>query len=627
MIEEDPIKAQDPKEDITAKYLKAYGDPRDMGKPAKVDEPDVFNTPELKELSTKFGYEPDVKRDDIKYSLFHAFPTAGVNDNSVFGKVKQTLWSYYRPSIETAKVPIRTVEQVLSGASGMIAILGDVMHQSEFDKEARRAEGFDEETIARWDTLANGVQALGEKGKTFFNSRMETGWEAADQRIYGGELHENFSYERVVGGVVGGITSVGIAYLGGTTMRAFGASKGVSVLAGASILGFTETEDVYWKVRENMMELGMSEDKARASALATYGLTAAAFTALENIQFNRWLEGGTGYFWTDIIRNMATEGIEEATQTLLHNAVNMTLGGDEEQKLWQGFIESVLVGALTGGVFGGMSSNKVNQIDTIIRKAKAAGGVTDADISQMLEIAGEVLKKNKGKIDALSKERFGQLAAEIDKVNAKQAKAEQEKNVKDLQKPTPVVTVKKEPLVVSPGQHPGNSESVIKYLNRYLTKETIEGLSATERMRLYNSSTALRDFSQDPEAFPETRKKVSNAVAEIDKALEQGLVDQGTADLAKYLVTEVNPDFDADATIEFVYEVTDSNEIFAKEKLATAEQLAKSYAEKYQNLVSSSGNVGSGLNHSSDYNNFTPKQPEYGSRKDAQAAAAAMLET
>ena len=64
-----------------------------------------------------------------------------------------------------------------------------------------------------------------------------------------------------------------------------------------------------------------------------------------------------------------------------------------------------------------------------------------------------------------------------------------------------------------------------------------------------------------------------------------------------------------------------------KKFTATAEELAIFYAEKYQNLVSSSGNVGSGLNHSSDYNNFTPKQPVYGSRKDAQAAAAAMLET
>ena len=488
---------------------------------------------------------------------FEALMPNGQTDEGFFAKARDFVLTPIVAREEATKALVRGTEGLVASMSGVIAIMGDTNILTPEEKTRGLARGMSPESIAKFDAWAVKLKEIGETSKDFWSDAQTEGWAVSDRpEIWQGGLFENMSYVRLVSEVAGAIPSIGAGMLAATAATMVGAPAGVSTLAGATLLGLTQADDVYWNIKENMLKKGDSLETARKKALALYGVTAVVLTALEKLQLDRFMGGGKGFVLKDMLEGFATESVEELLQGLTMNAVNKYWGGQESLSMMEGIAESMLIGGITGGLFGGATSNKVNRVDALIKKGLDNKDFTQKELDDSLVIMADVLKRNGGKIDKMTVDRVNALKGMIAKVRVENQKAEVVENVAAL----PTVKVKKQPLEVPDGQHPGNSQSVVEYLSHYLPHETITALSPQERMRLYNSSTALRDFSQDPESFPEAQQKVKTAVEQIDAAVAEGRTDEGTADLAKYLVSEVNPDFDSDATIEFINEVNEATD-------------------------------------------------------------------
>ena len=101
---------------------------------------------------------------------------------------------------------------------------------------------------------------------------------------------------------------------------------------------------------------GLSEDDAKRKALFPATINLISTSALELAPILKFLKGGKGKsFLKNLYGGAMIEGSTEGLQQLSQNLV-AKLGYDEARNLTDGLIDSVIGGAGSGGIVGGVSS-------------------------------------------------------------------------------------------------------------------------------------------------------------------------------------------------------------------------------------------------------------------------------
>jgi hypothetical protein len=197
----------------------------------------------------------------------------------------------------------------------------------------------------------------------------------ANPEIWQGKFMENPSYTRGIATVVQAIPSLAAGYV------ITAATK--NPWAGASVLGLVDGMSARGEARE--------AGKSVKTQDMTAGAVAIVNTLLEKIPLEKFFGGGKGKI-AGTIEGAVTEGGTEALQTMWENTV-AKIGYDESRELMAGVVESLLVGAVTGGTLGGMSSNTTKSIDRAFNKLRLAG-MSEEAINELTYNAAVELAKN-----------------------------------------------------------------------------------------------------------------------------------------------------------------------------------------------------------------------------------------
>jgi hypothetical protein len=198
--------------------------------------------------------------------------------------------------------------------------------------------------------------------------------------IWKGSFMENPSYSRGVATVMSAVTSLGTAYAITVATK--------NPLAGAVALGLIDGAGQRGEAREAGASVATQD--------AAFYLSTIGTTILEKIPLMKFLEGGKGKV-AGTVGGFFAEGLTESAQQFWQNTI-AKFGYEPTRKFTEGMLESFIVGAATGGVFGGFTSHNASRVDSAITKLKLAGA-TDAEIEKMGYNAAVHLAENSKEID------------------------------------------------------------------------------------------------------------------------------------------------------------------------------------------------------------------------------------
>lgn len=188
-----------------------------------------------------------------------------------------------------------------------------------------------------------------------WNKISETGWEARDPKIWRGSFMENPS---IVRAIAMGFESAPMLGLAATVTVA---TK--SPTTGAAVLGAMQASEQY----QEMRDAGFSTNES----IAMFGVNTAVLTTLEKMPLEGFMKGGT--FGKRVIRGVVQEGlIEEPTQQIWSNAVEK-LGWNDSKSLFDGLVESIVAGSISGGAIGAVMPSRIPKIEEAIKKAEEKG--------------------------------------------------------------------------------------------------------------------------------------------------------------------------------------------------------------------------------------------------------------
>lgn len=202
----------------------------------------------------------------------------------------------------------------------------------------------------------------------------------ANPEIWKGSFMENPSYTRGVATVMSAVTSLGTAYAIAVATK--------NPLAGAAALGLIDGS----LQRGEAREAGAS----KATQDAVFYLSTIGTTVLEKIPLMKFSEGGKGKV-AGAVGGFFAEGLTESAQQFWQNSI-AKFGYEPTREFTEGMLESFIVGAATGGAFGGFTSHNAARVDSAITKLKLAGA-TDAEIEKMGHNVAVHLAENSKAID------------------------------------------------------------------------------------------------------------------------------------------------------------------------------------------------------------------------------------
>lgn len=197
----------------------------------------------------------------------------------------------------------------------------------------------------------------------------------ANPEVWRGKFMENPSYTRGIATVIQAIPSLAAGYV------VTAATK--NPWAGASVLGLVDGMSARGEAREAGKDVKTQD--------LTAGAVAIVNTLLEKIPLEKFFGGAKGKI-AGAIEGALTEGGTEATQTMWENVV-ARIGYDESRNLMNGVLESLIVGAVTGGTLGGMSSKTTKSIDRAFNKLRLAG-MSEEQLADLTYNAAVELAKN-----------------------------------------------------------------------------------------------------------------------------------------------------------------------------------------------------------------------------------------
>jgi hypothetical protein len=284
---------------------------------------------------------------------------------------------------ETGKAAVRGIENIGVGMAGLSKWFGETLgHGTAPDISAE----------PEWvQNIGKHLSDIGQSAINWLHERQQKGFETPDPEVFRGSFTSNPSYSRLAASVAQGIPALGAA--AAVTVAT------ANPIAGAGALGLMGAGEEYSAARES------GAGKGQASGVAA--LSGVGNTLLMSLPIGHFLEG----FGRPGIESVIKGGTEfagiSAVMTPFNNIVSK-LGGDKSRKLFDGMAESILSGAVSGGILGGFSPGRGAEVDGMIQDAHKAG-VSAKDIDGAREVIADQMKKNPESVmGAVDQAKFNQ---------------------------------------------------------------------------------------------------------------------------------------------------------------------------------------------------------------------------
>jgi hypothetical protein len=227
---------------------------------------------------------------------------------------------------------------------------------------------------------------------------------ARNPKVFEGDFMQNPSWTRAVAGVA---QSAPMSGLGILTAIVTG-----NPLVGGYLIAMPETSERFNELMEN-------GKVTPAEAIFLYGVDTIVNGALESVSLRTFAAGvrPLGKIGKNVIKGLAKVGVgrnarrtivtagkrllymtemgiqegpfEEGSQHVWGNLVN-SVGEQRAIDIFEGISESIIIGFISGFMFGGFSKARINQVDKMISDAKADG----VNVDEVIEATGEAIKAN-----------------------------------------------------------------------------------------------------------------------------------------------------------------------------------------------------------------------------------------
>lgn len=262
---------------------------------------------------------------------------------------------------EVAKSTARSLLDLSKSTSEGLMAIADWMQNTEVLPENSFRNATGKVMYKVFDTFKN----LSEKG-------LDSQLLKQSDDIYSGTFAENPSFMRLLDTVMKGSSSFASMYGVGKLMNRPKLALGLMTVGDSS--------EVYW----DAVNKGVSVDKA----MGLYSTSMAASASLEKYGMDRIIGDSAGSITKAIISEGGTEMLQQGI------AINLVkkLGYDETVNLFEGVLESAIVGGIWGGIGRGVSMAEEGFQNTkeILRKR----GYNESESDTIIEGIGKIIGEN-----------------------------------------------------------------------------------------------------------------------------------------------------------------------------------------------------------------------------------------
>lgn len=305
------------------------------------------------------------------------------NANYINKTVKNTDFS--KLASQGVKSFARQTLSLFSGATGsMMRIYGDMNYA-----DAENYKGSLDDNFVKANNLVFGsIRDLGKAIEDASDRLQQSDFLKADEELFKGDIYDNPNLHKYLD-----LAMSGSASLVGTYGIARISNPAVALWAMSGV----DAKDIYFGARE----AGESKEKSAALfAAGTAGTAKLEQIGLEkvfNIKFNKTniepIIKGTKDTVKKIAQAIVAEGGEEGVQTVYQNAVKK-YGYDDTQDLYEGAVESMIGGALGGGLVASVNFG-IERFRGIADRL----GVSEEEQNQFLETTAQAIADNPDLID------------------------------------------------------------------------------------------------------------------------------------------------------------------------------------------------------------------------------------
>lgn len=264
--------------------------------------------------------------------------------------------------------------------------------------------------VSQNNFTAKAYYKVGEYLEKMWDLGLNAEWLKQDKKIFEGSFVENPSLTRTLSLGASAIPSIG--WFGGIA-KATGSRTIASYFLAAA-----DADDIYFGARE--------KGKSQNEALVAYGLGTAGTAALEKYGFEQIFNQRVTAPLAQRVRTaIMSEGLTEGAQTIWQNMVKK-YGYDKTQNLWDGVIESVIGGALSGGAISVADAGYIKL--TNARQDLKDQGMSDEALDQLQENIATEIGYHSDTVSPLFQNRIDQSISKLDEfIKANEGTAEAQK--------------------------------------------------------------------------------------------------------------------------------------------------------------------------------------------------------
>lgn len=360
------------------------GHPADMSHDQVNDaiQTDIYNRPRNKFFDGNFTVAGEALK-----TLTGGLPTLAADVGEHIGENEPQL------PAETGKAVVRGMESLPKGFGGVLQWFGENLQD-----QAKVNDPEYQKNLAT--QIGTASKELGDRFVSWSEDRQTHGFEAPDPDIFRGSFVSNPSFTRLAAGVAEGIPSLAAA-------SALTLGTGMP-LAGAAALGLVGGGEAYTHARENGSDVSKASGLAMASTVGN--------TILMSLPLGKLIEGRlpAGRIASSLEEAATFAGVT-GVMTPFNNII-AKIGGDRSRQLFDGMTESILAGAISGGVLGGLTPGRGTDIDGMIQEAHKAG-VTPKEIDNVRETISKQMTENPDAIQAAIDQEAQKVNPEFDKTH------------------------------------------------------------------------------------------------------------------------------------------------------------------------------------------------------------------
>ena len=332
--------------------------------------------------------------DDVEMTVAHPANMSydQVNDAIQTDVYQRPRFNFYRglvPPLGAAEIAVADGGQaageagkgVVRGAEAAIGMAGSLSRW--FGENLGKQVELNNVKDSLGGKVAENMVSWGDKHYKYWQEQQASGFEAPDPETFRGTFLSNPSWTRAITLVAEAVpslaTAAGITFVTG------------SPLAGAAALGLTQGAE------EAVNALDAGENLETANVVGASN--AVVLTFLERFGLSRFLKGGSGKPVAHVVKAMAEEGLPEGMQQAATNMI-AAIGYDKTRQWFDGVLESLIAGAGSGGILGGLTVGKGSELDTLTQEAHNAG-VEPGDINTLREGQAQIIIENAEEVDGI----------------------------------------------------------------------------------------------------------------------------------------------------------------------------------------------------------------------------------